>query len=91
MNISPSVSNFVSPSGNFVLVFYDTTIQAWLVGEALDNTEAIITNGYPHLMDAWKAGTLKVEVINVSDNETFRSDLYGVNATGSLGYVATVV
>ncbi|MBT9175246.1 MAG: hypothetical protein DDT22_00920 [candidate division WS2 bacterium] len=61
-----------------VLVLYDTEIRAWLVDESLEKVEKFIENGYPQLMESWKAGTLKAEVIEVPDEDTFKVDGYYV-------------
>ncbi|MBT9171149.1 MAG: hypothetical protein DDT18_01517 [Actinobacteria bacterium] len=61
-----------------ILVFYDTEIKAWLVNEPLESTGEFIKNGYPELMESWKAGTLKAEVINVPDEDIFKADCYHI-------------
>lgn len=62
-----------------VLVLYDDTeIKAWLVGETIESAEAHIRNGYPDLIETWQAGTLKAEVIEVPDEDAFSSYMYEV-------------
>lgn len=61
-----------------VLILYDTSIKAWLVNEPLENAEAHIQNGYPDLLEGYQAGTVKAEVIDISDEDSFKADLYEI-------------
>ncbi|MBT9169564.1 MAG: hypothetical protein DDT19_02925 [Syntrophomonadaceae bacterium] len=61
-----------------ILVLYDTEIKTWLVGESLESVEEFIKNGYPELMESWKAGTLRAEVIDVPDEDIFKADCYHI-------------
>lgn len=63
-----------------ILVLTDSGgIKAWLVGEPLESAEAHIKNGYPDLLEGYQVGTVKAEVIDVPEEDAFKSDLYEVN------------
>ncbi|MFA4871351.1 MAG: hypothetical protein WC623_24345 [Pedobacter sp.] len=60
------------------LILFDTQIHAWLTGESFESAEAHIRNGYPHLLEGWQAGTLKADVIDITEEDAFKSELYKV-------------
>lgn len=63
-----------------ILILYDNTgIKAWLVGESLESAEIHIKNGYPELLEGYQAGTVKAEVIDIPEEDAFRSELYEIN------------
>lgn len=63
-----------------ILVFVDTTIRVWLVGESLESADAHIANGYPELSAEWQAGTITAQEITVDEADAYRPDLFEVVA-----------
>ena len=62
-----------------VLILHDETdILAWLVNEPIEKVQAHITNGYPHLQEGWEDETVQAVILEVPEENTFKSGLYEV-------------
>lgn len=62
-----------------LVLFTDTTIQAWLVNENLEIVPLMIQNGYPELQEGWDNGTVHAVVIQVPNQNLFSSDFFYVD------------
>ena len=63
---------------NVLVIYDDTQIHAWLIGEPIESAEAHIQNGYQDLLDSLRNGTVKAEVIDVEEDEVFDISKYKV-------------
>ncbi|PLX99851.1 MAG: hypothetical protein C0624_13055 [Desulfuromonas sp.] len=62
-----------------VLVIYENdTILGWQVGEAIENSETIIAEQYPSLVDDWNAGLIETVVIYVAPSDAYHPERFEV-------------